>query len=108
MVIKEKQDITITFYDRSGTPITDLYNSHNEETNEAAAGVNNGNEEATNEAPGIAIEEHNNDDDTTANERITGVHVPGVTTKDGGITGVHAPGVTIDDGGATGVHSETI
>jgi hypothetical protein len=48
MAIKEKQYKTITFYDRSGTPIIDLYDSHNEETNEASAGVENGNEEAIN------------------------------------------------------------
>jgi hypothetical protein len=43
MTIKEKQDKTITFNDRSGTPITDLYDSPNDETDEATAGVNNGN-----------------------------------------------------------------
>jgi hypothetical protein len=108
MAIKEKQDKTITFYDRSGTPITDLYDSHNENTNEAAAGVENGNKEAINEAPGIAIEEHSNDDDITVNDGTTGVHVPEVSTEDGGTTGVHAPGVTTEDGGATGVQNETI
>jgi hypothetical protein len=71
-------------------------------------GNEDGNEEATNETPGIAIEEHNDDDDTTVNDGITGVHIPGVTTDDGGNTGVHTPGVTTEDGGNTGVHSDTI
>jgi hypothetical protein len=95
MAIKEKQDKTITFYDRSGTPIADLYDSPNEETNEAAAGVENGNEEAINKAPGIAIKQHNNDDYITVNGDII------VTTEDDGITGVHVPGMTTEDGGIT-------
>jgi hypothetical protein len=36
MDIKEEQDNTITFHDRSGAPITDLNDSAGDETAEAA------------------------------------------------------------------------
>jgi hypothetical protein len=87
MAIKEKQDKTINFHYRSDTPITDLYNSPNEETDEAAAGVNNVNKEAINKAPGVTIEQHDNDtdDDETVNGDITGITG---TTNHGHDTGV--------------------
>jgi hypothetical protein len=43
MAIKEKRYKTLTFHDRSGAPITDLYDSPADESAEAAAGVDNGN-----------------------------------------------------------------
>jgi hypothetical protein len=110
MAIKEKQDKTIIFHDRSGAPITDLYDSPNDETAEAAAGVDNGNGNVNpDEAPGIAIEQHHSgsDDDGTVNGDITGV-----ITKNGDITGVTTAestvtGVTTETGGITGVNTET-
>jgi hypothetical protein len=110
MAIKEKQDNTITFHDRSGAPITDLYDSPGDETAEAAAGVDNGNvnhdDNSPDEAPGIAIEEHHSDseDDGTVNSEITGM-----TNEDGGVTGMttegsNVTGVTTEDGGITGVN----
>jgi hypothetical protein len=111
MAIKEKQDKTITIHDRSGTPITDLYDSPNDETDEAAAGVRNGNKEAANEAEGITIEQHDNDTDYdgTVNGDITGTtettnhgNDTGVTTDDGEVTGV-----STEDGEVTGIHTET-
>jgi hypothetical protein len=57
MAIKEKQDKTIPFHERSGAPITDLYNIPVDEIVEAAAGVDNDNVNPD-EAPGIAIEQH--------------------------------------------------
>jgi hypothetical protein len=125
MAIKEKQDKTITFHDRSGAPITDLYDSPDDETAEAAAGVDNDNGNADNdnvnpdEAPGIAIEQHHSDsdDDGTMNGDITGVttengDIIGVTTEDGEVTGVTTAestvtGVTTKTGGITGVNTET-
>jgi hypothetical protein len=43
MAIKEKQDKTITFCDRSGAPIIYLYDCPGDDTAEADAGVDNGN-----------------------------------------------------------------
>jgi hypothetical protein len=42
MVIREKKDKTITFRDRSGVSITNLYDSPGDDTAEAAIGVSNG------------------------------------------------------------------
>jgi hypothetical protein len=58
LAIKEKQDRTITFHDRSGAPITDLYDSPNDETIADATGVDNDNDNGNvnpDEAPGIVI-----------------------------------------------------
>jgi hypothetical protein len=109
MVIKEKHDKTITFHDWSGAPITDLYDSPDDETAEAAAGVDNDNvnhdDDIPDEAPVITIEQHHSDseDDGTVNGDITGVtieygEVTGVT-----IEGSNVTGVTTEDGGTTGV-----
>jgi hypothetical protein len=119
MAIKEKQDKTIPFHDRSGAPITDLYDSPDDETAEAAAGVDNDNGNANpDEAPGIAIEQHHidADDDGTMDSDITGVttengDITGVTAEDGEVTGVTTAestvtGVTTETGGITGVNTE--
>jgi hypothetical protein len=110
MAIKEKQDTTITCHDRYGAHITDLYDSTDDETAEAAAGVDNDNGNVNpDEAPGIAIEQHHSDsdDDGTVNGDITGV-----TTEDGEVTGVTTAestvtGVTTETDGITGVNTET-
>jgi hypothetical protein len=106
---REQQNKTITFSDRSGNEITNLYDSPAADTDEAAAGVYNGdhgphdgpNTEATNEAPGIAVEQPESS------------MTPGVTAEDGGTPGVTAedgmiPGVTAEDGVTPGVAAEGI
>jgi hypothetical protein len=65
MAEREQQNKTITVSDRSGNEITNLYDSPADDTDEAAAGVYDGdhgpddgpNNEATNEAPQIAVEQ---------------------------------------------------
>jgi hypothetical protein len=107
MTESEQQDKTITFSDRSGNEITNIYDSPAENTDEAATGVYDGdhgpddgpNNEATNEAPGIAVEQH--EDGVT----------PGVPTEDGVTPGVPAdngmtPGVPAKDGVTPGVTTD--
>jgi hypothetical protein len=98
MAEREQQNKTITFSDRSGNKITNLYESPAKDTDEAAAGVYDGdhgpddgpNNEATNEAPGIAVEQPESS------------MTPGVPAEDGVTSGVPAedsvtPGVTTED-----------
>jgi hypothetical protein len=80
MAEREQQEKTITFSDRSGNAITDVYDSPIEGTEEAAAGLYDGNHGPnngpTNEAPGIAIDQ--------SEDGVT----PGVTAEDGVTPGV--------------------
>jgi hypothetical protein len=107
MAEREQQDKTITFGDRSRNEITKIYDSPVEDTDEAAAGVYDGdhgpddgpNNEATNEAPGIAVEQ--------PESSVT----PGMPDEDGVTPGVPAkngmtPGVTAEDGVTPGVTAE--
>jgi hypothetical protein len=107
MAEHEQQDKTITFSDRSGNEITNIYDSPAKDTDEAAAGVYDGdhgpddgpNNEATNEAPGIVVEQRESS--------IT----PGVPAEGGVTPGVPAencttPGVTAEDGVTPGATAE--
>jgi hypothetical protein len=104
---REQQNKTITFSDRSGNEITNVYDSPAANAHEANAGVYNEdhgpddgpNNEATNEAPGITVEQPENS------------MTPGVPAEDGGTPGVTAedgmiPGVTDEDGVTPGVTAE--
>jgi hypothetical protein len=114
MADREKQDKTITFSDRSGNAITDVYDSPVEDTDEAATGVYDGTYDGThgpddgpnNEAPGIVIEQPGDGvtPGVTPRER-TGVIADHETT--GVITNEHELGhdAEIQDG-TTGVAPE--
>jgi hypothetical protein len=107
MAEREQQNKTITFSDRSGNEITNLYDSPAEDTDEAAAGVyeldhgpdDGPNNEATNEAPGIVVEqpESSMTPGVPAEDGVT----PGVPAEDG-----VAPGVPAEDGVTPGVTAE--
>jgi hypothetical protein len=77
---REKQDKSITFSDRSGVPVTDMYDSAANDNDEVTAGVydghnglNDGQDESTNdpdnEAHGIAIEQPDDDAEHTARQQ---------------------------------------
>jgi hypothetical protein len=100
---REQQDKTITFSDRPGNKITNIYDSPVEDTDEAAAGVYDGDHRPDdgpdNEAPGIAVEK--------PESSVT----PGVPDEDGVTPRVPAengmtPGVPVEDGVTPGVIDE--
>jgi hypothetical protein len=79
MALKEKQDKTITFSNRSGNIISDVSDSPDDETVEAAAGVNDEDEgHDGDEVPRITMEKDITieDDDADGN---TGVDTDGTT-----------------------------
>jgi hypothetical protein len=71
MALKEKQDKTISFSDRSGNIINDVSDNPDDETVEVAAGVN-GNDDDNNAGPQIPIEQDSTIENDDA-DRTTGV-----------------------------------
>jgi hypothetical protein len=103
MAEREQQDKTITFSDRSGYEITNIYDSPVKDTDEASAGVYDGDhvpdDGPDNEAPGIEVGQ--------PESSVT----PGVPAEDGVTPGVPAendmtPGVPAEDDVTPGVIAE--
>jgi hypothetical protein len=88
MTIREKQDKTITFSDRSGESIPDLHASPDTSDIDSTTGVNDGSDdddgrEGDNEGPGIAIGQNEN-------EKQNEIEAPNEDTEYGGVPGVTA------------------
>jgi hypothetical protein len=80
LALREKQDKTITFSDRSGNIISDVSDNPDDETVEAAAGVNDEDEghNGDDEGPQIPMEQDSTVEDDDA-DRTKGVDTDGTT-----------------------------
>jgi hypothetical protein len=115
MALKEKQDKTITFSDRSGNIINDVSDNPDNEAVEVAAGVNdndddnnaNDNNDDNNAGPQISIEQNSTVEDDDA-DRTTGVDID-ITTTEVVPTEVKQDSTVEDDDAdrATGVNTDS-
>jgi hypothetical protein len=96
MALREKQNTTITFSDRSEKIISDVSDNPDDETVEAAAGVNDEDDghDDNDEGPQISMEQDSTVEDDDA-DRTTGVDTYG--TKEVVTTGVEQDSTVEDD-----------
>jgi hypothetical protein len=99
MVLREKQNKTITFSDRSGNIISDVSDNPDDETVEVAAGVN---DDDNDEAPQIPMEQDSTVEDDDA-DRTTEVDTDGTTEMV--TTGVEQDSTVEDDDADRTTHS---
>jgi hypothetical protein len=99
MALREKQNKTITFSDRSGNIISDVSDNPDDETVEVAAGVN---DDDNDEGPQIPIEQDSTVEDDDA-DRTTGVDTDG--TAEMVSTGVEQDSTVENDDANRNTHS---